>query len=194
MRHCFQGRWTCPLVSENQHFVWGCHLFECVKIELFSTSCLNNFERLSFLTCLHTKDLHHHTKHDFTVFGWYIQNHALYDGADIWLIYSNKYCKILLCMTEQIFCANTCYETWSFKIVQARYRKKFNFNTFSSWSRTLKLMALVKIVGLQITQEECTHIINNFTHHISTVLSTEHWTSGVSTLGLLLTFLVHVWD
>ena len=28
MRHCFQGRWTCPLVSENYHLVWRCCLFD----------------------------------------------------------------------------------------------------------------------------------------------------------------------
>ena len=27
MRHCFLSRWTCPLVSENYHLVWRCHLF-----------------------------------------------------------------------------------------------------------------------------------------------------------------------
>ena len=28
MRHCFLGRWTCPLVSESYRFVWRCHLFD----------------------------------------------------------------------------------------------------------------------------------------------------------------------
>ena len=39
------------------------------------------------------------------------QSHALDDGAD--------------------FCVKTYHETNSFKIVQARYRRKFNFNTFT---------------------------------------------------------------
>ena len=28
MRHCFLGRWTCPPISENQHLVKRCGLFD----------------------------------------------------------------------------------------------------------------------------------------------------------------------
>ena len=28
MRHCFQGKWNCLLVSESYHFTWICRLFD----------------------------------------------------------------------------------------------------------------------------------------------------------------------
>ena len=43
-------------------------------------------------------------------------------------------------MEQKIFCVKTYYETKSFKIVQARYRRKFNFNTFPNRSQILKLI------------------------------------------------------
>ena len=43
-------------------------------------------------------------------------------------------------MMEQIFCAKTYHKTKSFKIVQVRYRRKFNFNTFPNRSLIFKLV------------------------------------------------------
>ena len=43
-------------------------------------------------------------------------------------------------MEQKIFYVKTYYETKSFKIVQARYRRKFNFNTFPNRSQILKLI------------------------------------------------------
>ena len=57
------------------------------------------------------------------------------------LIYSIKYCKIMPWMMEQkIFCVNTYYETKPFKIVQPRYRRKFNYNTFPNRRQIFKLV------------------------------------------------------
>ena len=59
-------------------------------------------------------------------------------------------------MEQKIFCVKAYYETKSFQIVQARFRRKFSFNKFPNRSQifklvkkfeTLKLMALVEIVG-----------------------------------------------
>ena len=54
-------------------------------------------------------------------------------------------------MEQKIFCVNSYYETKSFKIVQARYRKKVQFQHISKQESNfqigLKLMALVKIIG-----------------------------------------------
>ena len=55
-------------------------------------------------------------------------------------------------MEQKIFCVNTYYKTKCFKIVQAKYRRKFNFLTFLNRSLTLKLMALVKIKRQQVAQ------------------------------------------
>ena len=41
---------------------------------------------------------------------------------------------------QKIFCMKTYYETKSFKIVQARYRRKFTFNTFPNGSQIFKLV------------------------------------------------------
>ena len=52
-------------------------------------------------------------------------------------------------MEQKIFCVKTYYETKSFQIVQGSSALT-NFQTgvrFTSWSRSLKLMALVEIVG-----------------------------------------------
>ena len=57
---------------------------------------------------------------------------------------------------ELILCVDAYYKTKSFMIFQARYWRKVNFNTFqtriifSSLSRNLMLVALVKIVRQQI--------------------------------------------
>ena len=49
MGRCFQGRWTCPLVSENHHLEWRCLLFfllkhvlrfVCIHVEANATCCL----------------------------------------------------------------------------------------------------------------------------------------------------------
>ena len=59
-----------------------------------------------------------------------------------------KYSEIMPWTIEQkIFYVKTYYEIPSFEIDLARYRKKFNFNTFPNGVRfwTLKFMALVKI-------------------------------------------------
>ena len=49
---------------ENLTPVW-----KCVEMELSSVSCLNNFERISFVICRHTKDLLYQSKHDFSIVG-----------------------------------------------------------------------------------------------------------------------------
>ena len=54
-----------------------CHelVWKCVKIELLSVSCMNNVKRLTFLLCLHIKDLMLHcSRHDFFIFGEKYQN------------------------------------------------------------------------------------------------------------------------
>ena len=57
------------------------------------------------------------------------------------LIYSTKYNKIMSWMMEQkIFCEEIYDETKSLKIVQNRYRGKFNFNSFPNKSQIFKLI------------------------------------------------------
>ena len=41
---------------------------------------------------------------------------------------------------EQIFCVKTYYETMFFKIVQGKYRRKFNVNAFPNRSQIFKLV------------------------------------------------------
>ena len=41
---------------------------------------------------------------------------------------------------KQIFCVKTYVKTKSFKIVQARFRQKFNLNTFPNKSQIFKLV------------------------------------------------------
>ena len=54
------------------------------------------------------------------------------------LIYSTKYRKILPWTRKQkIFCVNTYYKTYSVKIIQAKYRRKFNYNTQLNKSQEL---------------------------------------------------------
>ena len=43
-------------------------------------------------------------------------------------------------MEQKIFCVKTYYETKSFKIVQARFRRKFSFNQFPNRSQIFKLV------------------------------------------------------
>ena len=42
-------------------------------------------------------------------------------------------------MEQKIFCVKTYYETKSFQIVQARFRRKFSFNKFPNRSQIFKL-------------------------------------------------------
>ena len=71
---------------------------------------------------------------------------------EIVLIYLTWYRKILTMMIEQkIICEKTYYDTNSFKIVQAT-----NYQTgvrFSNWSRTLKLMALLKVIKQWVSHQ-----------------------------------------
>ena len=39
MRHCFRGRWTCPLVSEDHPLVWRYRLFDESTCILFCLRC-----------------------------------------------------------------------------------------------------------------------------------------------------------
>ena len=41
---------------------------------------------------------------------------------------------------QKIFCMKTSYDTNSFKILQATYRRKLHFNTFPSRSQNFKLV------------------------------------------------------
>ena len=43
-------------------------------------------------------------------------------------------------MEQKIFCVKTYYETKSFRIVQARFRRKFSFNQFPNRSQIFKLV------------------------------------------------------
>jgi len=43
-------------------------------------------------------------------------------------------------MEQKIFCVKTYYETKSFQIVQARFRRKFSFNKFPNRSHIFKLV------------------------------------------------------
>jgi len=43
-------------------------------------------------------------------------------------------------MEQKIFCLKTYYETKSFQIVQARFRRKFSFNKFPNRSQIFKLV------------------------------------------------------
>jgi hypothetical protein len=63
-------------------------------------------------------------------------------------INSTKYSEIMPWLMEQkIFCVKTYYEAKSFKIVQARYNRKFNFNTFPIKSQIFKLFKNFKAYG-----------------------------------------------
>ena len=100
------------------------------------------------------------------------------------LIYSIKYSEIILWMIEEkIFCVKTYYERL-FKIVQARYKRKFNFNTFpnrnqifqigqklgSSWYLWQMWGNRFLIIWASNQQEECAHIIKNFACRIQLYL------------------------
>ena len=63
------------------------------------------------------------------------------------LIYLIKYSEIIACIMEQIFYVKTYYETKSFKIVQARYREKFNFNTFPNRTQIFGLIKNFEAYG-----------------------------------------------
>ena len=117
------------------------------------------------------------------------------------LIYVNKY-------SEIIPCEKTYYETKSFKedSVGSLISKHFQTGVrFSSWSRTLKLMALVKMYygwnedshhwedSRVHTAGMCRRYQQIFMLH-STVFSTERRTSGACNLGLILTFLFLISD
>ena len=43
-------------------------------------------------------------------------------------------------MEQKVFCVKSNYKTKSFKIVQARYRRKFNLNTFPNRHQIFKLV------------------------------------------------------
>ena len=43
-------------------------------------------------------------------------------------------------MKQKIFCVKTYYENKFFKIVQARYRRKFNFKTFLNKSQIFEMV------------------------------------------------------
>ena len=43
-------------------------------------------------------------------------------------------------MEQKIFCVKTYYETTSFQIVQARFRRKFSFNKFPNRTQIFKLV------------------------------------------------------
>ena len=64
-----------PFDHYNCHELWrSWPTWKWIEIELSSVSCLNNIERLNFVTCLHTKNRQHHRKHDFVTFGSLYQN------------------------------------------------------------------------------------------------------------------------
>ena len=83
-------------------------------------------------------------------------------------------------MEQKIFCEKTYYETKSFKIVQARYWRKFNFEIFPKRSQIFELVknfeatphtiAALKAAITEriqvIVQEECVYIINDLAHRI----------------------------
>ena len=98
-----------------------------------------------------------------------------------------------------MFCVKTYYETKTFKIVQARYRRKLNFNTFPNKSQIFKLVKNFEVHGTYedhsaissspsgppISQEEYARVINNFTRRIQQRLQLngghlEHVLSGSS--------------
>ena len=62
------------------------------------------------------------------------------------LIYSTKYWEIILWTMENIW-MKTYYGINSFEIVQARYRRLFNFNTFPNRSQILKIVKYFKAHG-----------------------------------------------
>ena len=50
-------------------------------------------------------------------------------------------------MEQKVFCVKTYYETKSFRIVQARFRRKFSFNQFPNRSQIFKLVKKFKAHG-----------------------------------------------
>ena len=63
--------------------------------------------------------------------------------ADLYVLcgytkYSTTYSKIMLWKMKQIFCVKKYYETKAFKIVLAKYKRKFNISTFPNWSQIFK--------------------------------------------------------
>ena len=132
-------------------------------------------------------------------------NYALADGTE------NLLCEDILptlaksCLGRwrRSFFEKTYYEIKSFKIVQARYRRKFNFNTFPNRSQIYKLVKNFEAQGTcedswatcsspsgtLITQDEYVRVINNFTRRIQQCfrLNDEH------TEHELLGFCGHFW-
>ena len=109
-------------------------------------------------------------------------------------------------MAQKTFWMKTDNKIKSFKTVQARYKKKFHFNTFPNTTQIFKLINNFEahsicedhrvtgssISGPPITLEECGIHYQLLCMPHSTVPSIEQWTFGASTLELLLTFLVPV--
>ena len=62
-------------------------VWKCVEIPF--VSCLKNLKRVTFIICLHTKQLFHYPRHDFAIFCWIYQN-VDYFPAIIWKGKANK--------------------------------------------------------------------------------------------------------
>ena len=101
------------------------------------------------------------------------------------MIYKTKYREIIPWTIEQkIFYVKAYCETKSFKIVQARYTRKFNFITFLNRTQIFKLVKNFETQGTWedsgtmgsspsgplIIQEECAWVINNSAHYIQQCL------------------------
>ena len=109
-------------------------------------------------------------------------------------------------MELKVFCVKTYYKTKSVKIVHARYRRKFNFNTFPNSSQILESVKNFEargtcegrspvgssLSGLPITQEEWALAIIHFAHRIQQCLQLNGRHLEQVTQGLLLIFLVQV--
>ena len=81
-------------------------------------------------------------------------------------------------MEQKVFCVKTYYETKSFKIVQTKYWRKFNPNTFPNTSQIFKSVKNFEPHGTcedrratcssrsrpPITQDEGANVIKNFAH------------------------------
>ena len=115
-------------------------------------------------------------------------------------------------MAQKIFCVWAYNKTTSFKIVQERYGRNGKLNTFPNWNQIFKLVQNFEAYSTcedhratystphitekiqTITHEECASIIKNFAYCFQQILQTKRWTFETSTLGLILKFLVHVWN
>ena len=106
-------------------------------------------------------------------------------------------------MEQEIFCVKTYYETKSFQIVQARFRRKFSFNKFPNRSQIFKLVKKFETHGtcgdrrvtgsspsgppITIrTPDNVTRVQESVGRSPSKSL--RRWTSGACTLGLFLTY------